>query len=159
MALVVEQHDDFIGWASYERWQNRGDAEVAFQVDDGHAGKGVATLLLEHLAAIAQDNGVERFTAQTLGENRAMLSVFSKAGWPVHRRFDSGVIDVDFSLDDTAEYLDSVERREHRADSRAVAHLLLPSSIAVIGASDHRGSIGETVWKHRPAADGSGRSR
>ncbi|MEQ9162906.1 MAG: hypothetical protein RLN74_09375, partial [Ilumatobacter fluminis] len=32
-ALVVEQHDEFIAWASSERWQNRGDAEVAFQVD------------------------------------------------------------------------------------------------------------------------------
>jgi acyl-CoA synthetase (NDP forming)/GNAT superfamily N-acetyltransferase len=148
VALVVEQHDEFIAWASYERWKNRTDAEVAFQVDDAHAGKGIATLLLEHLAPIAQDNGIERFTAQTLGDNRAMLAVFSKAGWPVHRRFDSGVIDVDFSLDDTAEYLDSVERREHRADSRAVAHLLLPSSIAVIGASDRRGSIGATVWDH-----------
>ncbi|MAT05213.1 MAG: hypothetical protein CL424_09240 [Acidimicrobiaceae bacterium] len=147
-ALVVEQHDEFIAWASYERWQNRGDAEVAFQVDDGHQGKGIATLLLEHLASIAQDNGIDRFTAQTLGENRAMLSVFSKAGWPVHRRFDSGVIDVDFSLDETAEFIDSVERREHRADSRAVAHLLLPSSIAVIGASDRAGSIGAAVWNH-----------
>ncbi|MEQ8439277.1 MAG: GNAT family N-acetyltransferase [Ilumatobacter fluminis] len=152
-ALVVEQHDEFIAWASYERWQNRGDAEVAFQVDDGHQGKGIATLLLEHLAAIAQDNEIERFTAQTLGENRAMLSVFSKAGWPVHRRFDSGVIDVDFSLDETAEFIDSVERREHRADSRAVAHLLLPSSIAVIGASDRPDSIGAQVWQHVLATD------
>ena len=147
-ALVVEQHDEFIAWASYERWQNRGDAEVAFQVDDDHHGKGIATLLLEHLAAVAQDNEIERFTAQTLGENRAMLSVFSKAGWPIHRRFDSGVIDVDFSLDETAEFIDSVERREHRADSRAVARLLLPTSIAVIGASDRIDSIGNQVWQH-----------
>lgn len=147
-AFVVEQHGEFIGWASYERWTNRTDAEVAFQVDDSHHGKGIATLLLEHLAAVAQDNGVERFTAQTLGENRAMLAVFAKAGWPVHRRFESGVIDVDFSLDETSEFIDSVERREQRADSRAVAHLLLPSSIAVIGASDRPGSVGATIWKH-----------
>lgn len=147
-AFVVEQHGEFLGWASYERWTNRTDAEVAFQVDDHQQGKGIATLLLEHLAAVAQDNGVERFTAQTLGENRAMLSVFAKAGWPVHRRFESGVIDIDFSLDETAEFIDSVERREQRADSRAVAQLLLPTSIAVIGASDRPASVGETIWKH-----------
>ena len=146
VALVVEERGEFIAWASYERLQNRTDAEVAFMVGDDHSGKGIATLLLEHLAAIARTNGIERFTAQTLGDNGAMLAVFSKAGWPVHRRFESGVIDVDFPLADTSEFIDSVERREHRADSRAVARLLLPTSIAVIGASDVPGSVGHAVW-------------
>ena len=68
-----------------------------------------------------------------------MLAVFSRAGWPVERRFESGVVDLDFSLDDTEEFLDSVERREQRADSRAVARLLLPRTIAVVGASDEAG--------------------
>lgn len=148
VALVVEEHGEFIAWASYERLQNRPDAEVAFMVDDRNHGRGIATLLLEHLAAIARSNGIERFTAQTLGDNRGMLAVFSKAGWPVHRRFESGVIDVDFPLADTSEFIDSVERREHRADSRAVARLLQPTSIAVIGASDVTGSVGQSVWQN-----------
>src|SRR5690606_29824281 len=119
-----------------------------FQVDDHHQGRGIATLLLEHLAALARNNGITRFTAQTLGENRGMLAVFAKAGWPVHRKFDSGVVDVDFPLEDTAEFVDSLERREQRADSRAIARILLPSSIAVIGASDTPASIGATLWAH-----------
>ncbi len=152
VAFVVEEHREFIAWASYERLTNREDAEVAFMVDDEHHGKGIATLLLEHLAAVARHNGITRFTAQTLGNNRGMLAVFAKAGWPVHRRFDSGVIDIDFALDDTTEFIDSVERREQRADSRAVARLLLPSSIAVIGASDRAGSIGDVLWRNVKAA-------
>ena len=151
-AFVVEDRGEFIGWASYERWKNRGDAEVAFQVDDEHQGKGVATLLLEHLAAVARENGIEQFTAQTLADNRGMLAVFAKAGWPLHRRFDSGVIDVDFPLVDTTEFIDSVERREQRADSRAIARLLMPSSIAVIGASDVPDSVGATLWHHVSAS-------
>ncbi len=146
VALVVELHGEFIAWASYERWKNRDDAEVAFMVDDQHQGKGIATLLLEHLAAIAKANGLHRFNAQTLGHNRAMLSVFTRTGWPVHRKFDSGVIDIDFPLDDTAEFIDSMERREQRADSRAIARILLPASIAVIGASDTVGSVGHELW-------------
>ena len=71
VAFVVEDHGEFVAWASYERLPNRTDAEVAFMVDDDHHGKGIATLLLEHLAAIARSNGIERFTAQTLGDNRA----------------------------------------------------------------------------------------
>jgi len=148
VAFVVETHGEFVAWASYEQWQQRDDAEVAFMVDDKHQGLGIATLLLEHLAVAARSNGIRRFTAQTLGENRAMLNVFVKAGWPVQRRFDSGVIDIDFPLDDTAEFIDSVERREQRADSRAIARILLPTSIAVIGASDEQGSIGHTVWRN-----------
>lgn len=151
-AFVIEEHGEFIGWASYERWQNRDDAEVAFQVDDNKHGKGIATLLLEHLAALARHNELGRFTAQTLGENRGMLAVFSRAGWPVQRRFESGVIDVDFPLDTTAEFIDSVERREQRADSRAVARLLQPSSIAVIGASPTAGSVGDALWQNATKA-------
>jgi acyl-CoA synthetase (NDP forming)/RimJ/RimL family protein N-acetyltransferase len=146
-AFVVEERGQFVAWASYERWNNRDDAEVAFMVDDAHHGKGIATLLLEHLAAVARSNGIERFTAQTLGDNRGMLTVFAKAGWPVHRRFDSGVVDIDFSLADTAAYLDSVERREQRADSRAMARLLLATSVAVIGASDDELTIGGSLWR------------
>lgn len=148
VALCVELHDEFVGWASYERWPGRNEAEAAFMVDDEHHGKGIATLLLEHLAAIATANGIERFTAEVLGENRAMLAVFAKAGWPLQRRFDSGVVDLDWDLATTDEYLDSVERREHRADSRAVARILLPRAVAVVGASDRPGSIGSFLWRH-----------
>ena len=146
-AFVIEEHGDFVAWASYERWNNRDDAEVAFQVDDGHQGKGMATLLLEHLAAVARSNGIRRFTAQTLGDNRSMLTVFAKAGWPVHRRFESGVIDVDFDLADTTAFIDSVERREQRADSRSMARVLLAGSIAVIGATDAPSTVGAALWR------------
>ena len=83
-----------------------------------------------------------------LADNRPMLAVFSRAGWPVERRFESGVVDLDFSLDETEEFLDSVERREQRADSRAMARLLLPRTIAVVGASDAPGSVGDALWRH-----------
>jgi acyl-CoA synthetase (NDP forming)/RimJ/RimL family protein N-acetyltransferase len=145
-ALVVEDHGEFVAWASYERWKNRDDAEVAFMVDDGHQGKGIATLLLEHLAAIAHSNGIERFTAQTMAANRSMLAVFARAGFPLQRRFESGVIDVDFEIEGTRAFVDSVERREQRADSRAMARLLLASTIAVIGASDTPATIGNVLW-------------
>lgn len=145
-AFVIEDRGELIAWASYERWKGRPDAEVAFHVDDQYQGRGIATLLLEHLATVARSNGITRFTAETLAENRGMISVFTKAGWPVQRRFDSGVVDVDFPLDTTSDFVDSLERREQRADSRAIAHLLLPASIAVIGASDQPGTPGHEVW-------------
>ncbi len=147
-ALVVERYDQLIAWASYERWAGRDDADAAFMVDDADHGKGIATLLLEHLAALARSNGIARFTAEVLADNRPMLAVFSRAGWPVERHFESGIIDLDFPLDETEEFLDSVERREQRADSRAMARLLLPRSIALVGATDRPGTVGEALWRH-----------
>jgi acyl-CoA synthetase (NDP forming)/GNAT superfamily N-acetyltransferase len=148
VALVMEIHGEFAAWASYERWPGRPDADVAFMVDDVLRGKGIAMLLLEHLAAIARSNGIQRFTADVLADNRPMLSVFSKAGWPVSRHFDSGVMELEFPLVDTEGFIETVELREHRADSRSVARLLLPRSIAVIGASDVPGSIGHELWRN-----------
>lgn len=148
VALVLEIHGEFAAWASYEKWPGRGDADVAFMVDHVHQGKGIATLLLEHLAAIARFNGIGRFTADVLADNRPMLGVFSRAGWPVQRHFDSGVVELEFPLTDTEQFVDSVEQRERRADSRSVARLLLPRSVAVIGASDEPGSIGNEVWRN-----------
>ena len=147
-ALVTEVHDDFMAWASYERWPGRPEAEAAFMVDDEYQGHGIATLMLEHLAAIARSNGIDRFTAEVLGDNRAMLAVFAKAGWPLQRRFDSGVVDLDWDLTPTTEFRDSVERREQRADSRAVARILLPRAVAVVGASTREHSIGATLWQN-----------
>lgn len=148
VALVLEVRGVFAAWASYERWPGRPDADVAFMVDDVHQGKGIATLLLEHLAVIAHTNGVERFTADVLADNRPMLGVFARAGWPVRRHFESGVIDLEFTLDNTEAFVDSVEAREQRADSRSVARLLFPRSIAVVGASDQVGSVGRELWRN-----------
>lgn len=148
VALVIESHGEMLGWASYERWPGRDDADSAFMVDDAHHGKGIATLLLEHLAAIATSNGIDHFTAEVLADNRAMLAVFSRAGWPLERRYDSGVIEVDFPLEETEEFLDSLSRREQRADSRAMTRLLMPRAIAVVGASDRPGTVGEALWRN-----------
>lgn len=146
--LVVEDSGEMIAWGTYHRWPGRADADVAFLVDDAHHGRGIGTLLLEHLAALATANGIERFTAETLADNRPMLGVFARAGWPVQRSYESGIVDLLFDLQPSASYLATVAEREQRADSRSVARVLLPRSIAVIGASDRPGSVGDLLWRN-----------
>jgi acyl-CoA synthetase (NDP forming)/GNAT superfamily N-acetyltransferase len=148
VALVAILGDDIVAVARYDRWPGRDEAEVAFTVDDVHHGRGLATLLLEHLAAIARTNGITRFTAEVLPDNRPMLSVFRRAGFEVHNEFAAGVIDVAFDIEPTAAYLESIDRREQRAESRSIARLLHPRTVAVIGASDRPDSVGRELFRN-----------
>ncbi len=59
---------------------DRRSAEVALVVHEERRRTGMATVLLEALAAMARARGIERFTAQTLADNFEMLSIFIKHG-------------------------------------------------------------------------------
>ena len=148
VALVALLGDEIVADARYDRWLGKDEAEVAFMVADEHQGRGLSTLLLEHLAAIARLNGIARFTAEVLADNRAMLAVFARAGWPMTRALDSGIVDVVFDIVPTPDYLNTVERREQRAESRSIARLLRPKSVAVVGASDQHGSVGWALMQN-----------
>ena len=45
-------------------------AEVAFLVADSEHGRGLGSLLLEHLAAAGRDRGISRFVAEVLRRER-----------------------------------------------------------------------------------------
>lgn len=149
MALVAELGTDVIAVARYERLDSDPtSAEVAFTVEDAHQGRGVGTLLFEHLAAYAQDHGVERFVAQVLAENVGMIRVFEEVGLPVDRRADGPELRVTIPLAMTEKALAAIEEREVRAGARSVARLLAPKSIAVIGAGRERGNIGHEILRN-----------
>jgi acyl-CoA synthetase (NDP forming)/RimJ/RimL family protein N-acetyltransferase len=151
VSLLAWLGDELAGVAGYESVGTPGTAEIAFAVPDHLHGRGIATLLLEHLVSIARQHQVKAFTAETLTENTAMLQVFANAGLPVRRKLVDGDVQLTFPLprDDAdrslASYLESVAARESRADVASLRHLLRPGSVAVIGASRHRGSPGREI--------------
>ena len=59
-----------------------GRAEVAFEVDGDWQGRGLATLLLGHLAQLSEEQGIEVFTALVLPDNHRMIKVFRESGFP-----------------------------------------------------------------------------
>ncbi len=73
-------------------------AEIAFAVDDPHQGRGIGTVLLKHLVAIARDAGLLQFTANVLCENTKMLHVFEHSGLPMSSVADEGIMEVTLSL-------------------------------------------------------------
>jgi acyl-CoA synthetase (NDP forming)/GNAT superfamily N-acetyltransferase len=148
MAFVALRDDVMVGVARYDRWPGRFDAEVAFFVDEGYRGRGMATLLLEYLAAAAREVGLTGFTATVLPTNRRMVSVFRQAGFEVTSSYEEGVIEVRLDLQPTPEALAAVEARANRAEARSVRLLLEPRSVAVVGASRQRGTVGHDVLRN-----------
>ncbi len=148
VAFVGLLGDDMVGVARYDRYQTLDAAEVAFFIDDAHQGRGIATVLLEYLAAAARENGLSGFTAQVLPHNRRMLSVFKQAGFTVASHFSDGVVEVELGIDPTPEAVAAMEERARRSEARSVERLVVPRSIAVIGAGRRRGTIGHDVFRH-----------
>src|SRR5215203_2262972 len=141
VALVATMREDIIGIGRYDRIDPR-SAEVAFNISDHYQGKGIGSVLLEHLAAIAREVGIARFTAEVLPQNRKMLSVFSDAGYDVARHVEDGVVEVGFDIEPTDSSKAVAMSREHRAEALSVRSILHPGTIAVIGASRRKDSIG-----------------
>ncbi|MGJ7512605.1 N-acetyltransferase family protein [Variovorax sp. GT1P44] len=73
-------------------------AEVAFTVEEDYQGQGLAGRLLTALADIARRHGIERFTADVLSHNAAMLAVFRRSGLPMRSHREGGVTHVELDL-------------------------------------------------------------
>ncbi|MFJ3218821.1 GNAT family N-acetyltransferase [Kitasatospora sp. NPDC086801] len=154
VALAVVVRDRFIATVRYDRIDAQGrpseagtDAEVAFLVQDAHQGRGVASALLEHIAAVAQERGIRRFQAEVLPENRKMVKVFTDAGYTQRRSFTDGVVHLEFDLEQTDRSLAVMRAREHRAEAKSVQRLLTPRSVAVIGVSRNPQTVGRAILR------------
>ncbi|WP_410588677.1 GNAT family N-acetyltransferase [Amycolatopsis sp. lyj-23] len=152
VAFAAFLGDDIVAVGRYERLDHGPSAEVAFVVSDAHQGRGLGSILLEHLAAAASECGLRRFVAEVLAENAAMVRVFRDAGYQVSREIEEGVLHLEFDIDPTEESLAVARSREQAAEARSVHNLLHPSSIAVIGASAEPGKVGHVAFVNLLAA-------
>jgi GNAT superfamily N-acetyltransferase len=76
-----------------------GEAEMAFAVIDPYQGRGIGSALLMHLIAIARTAGLRKLTADVLPENAAMLKVFERSGFRLHRTRGVEVVQVELELE------------------------------------------------------------
>ncbi|MGA8046182.1 MAG: GNAT family N-acetyltransferase [Dermatophilaceae bacterium] len=147
VALVATVRGDIVGIGRYDRVSPT-SAEVAFNISDHFQGRGIGSVMLEHLAAIAEEDGITRFVAEVLPQNRKMLAVFSEAGYNVARRFEDGIVSVSFDIAETEASVAVRTAREHRAEAKSMSSILAPRSIAVIGASTNPDAIGHVVLRN-----------
>jgi acyl-CoA synthetase (NDP forming)/GNAT superfamily N-acetyltransferase len=148
VAFVVLLGDSLVAVGRYDRYPGTDDAEVAFLVEDAHQGRGLGSVLLEHLAAAARERGIKRFVAEVLAQNGKMVRVFQDAGYRATREYEDGVVHLTFPIEQTEDALAVAYEREQRSESRSIARLLTPSSVAVVGASNDEGKIGNAVLRH-----------
>jgi acetate---CoA ligase (ADP-forming) len=125
-----------------------GHAEVAFAVADELQGHGLATILLAHLAAAARDRGVGTFTALVLPDNHRMLQVLRDSGFPLSVHSEPGCLHVELPTSLTPEARARFEERDHVASAAAVARVLEPASVALVGASAREGTIGAAITRN-----------
>jgi acetyl coenzyme A synthetase (ADP forming)-like protein len=141
---------------NYVRLRDPALAEAAFTVTDELQGHGIGTRLLEQLAERAAGVGIERFVAEVMADNRSMLGVFEAAGFQLTRELEGGEVEVQFPIASTETYRERVEERDHTAVTTSLRPFFEPRSVAVIGASRRRGSIGGELFRNILAGDFAG---
>jgi acetate---CoA ligase (ADP-forming) len=146
-----EEH--VVGVASYERLRDPTVAEAAFSVADEYQRHGIGTRLLEQLARRAAEAGIASFVAEVLADNRDMLGVFEAAGYELSRELAGGEIEVRFPIAATERLEQRVDERDHVAVVASLRPFFEAESVAVIGASRRRGSIGGELFRNILHAD------
>ncbi|MFF9002392.1 GNAT family N-acetyltransferase [Streptomyces achromogenes] len=153
VGLAATIGGEFIATVRYDRIGADGlpasapadEAEVAFLVQDAHQGRGVASALLEHIAAVARERGIRRFAAEVLPANTKMIKVFTDAGYTQKRSFEDGVVRLELDLEPTDRSMAVQHAREQRAEARSVRRLLAPGSVAVVGVGRAPGGVGRGI--------------
>ncbi len=144
LALVAVQRDRVIGVASYEA-SSPARAEFALFVDDDAHGRGVGTLLLEHLTVWARRSGYAELYGEILPMNSPMLHVAADLGQPVRQAYEQGLVEVRLST--AVSESDALDHRDMVAARHSLAPLLAPSTVAVVGAGRTPGGVGHAVLR------------
>jgi acetyl coenzyme A synthetase (ADP forming)-like protein len=155
-ALLASLDGCIVAVANWVSLRDPRAAEVAFAVGDGFQRRGIGTRLLEQLAARAAAAGIEEFVAEVLQENAAMLGVFRDVGFTVTRAGEAGELEIRFPIAPTSGYREHVAARDHVAVRASLEPFFQPRSVAVVGASKRRGSIGGELFRNILSADFAG---
>lgn len=87
-----------VGIARYIRLPQASTAEVAIAVADRWRGRGIASLLLQQIAARARAAGIDCLVALCLTSNTAILRLLSRLGPMTIGRPEAGVVEVRIRL-------------------------------------------------------------
>lgn len=152
---LIEGEPHVIAVGSYFLTRDR-TAEVTVAVADELAGRGLGTLLLEHLARVAVENEFTKLVCLAASDDSPMLEVLRSTGYAVSQRLDHGVLEITIDLTATAASVGSQEERDAEATVASLRPFFMPNAVAVIGASRDSNSVGRNVLSGLHAAGFAG---
>jgi acetyl coenzyme A synthetase (ADP forming)-like protein len=154
--VATAGHDErIVAHAMYARG-GHDRAETAYAVADDYQGRGLGTILLGQLAEVAAANGIRTLEAEVLPHNHPMIALLRQSGFPVEVQIAAGEIHATFPSLLTEDALEHFESRERVASTNALKAFFEPTSVAVIGASRERGTIGGEIVHNLLSASFSG---
>jgi acetyl coenzyme A synthetase (ADP forming)-like protein len=131
-------------------------SELGVSVADNFHHKGLGSILLGQLAQAAADSGITTFSASTAADTHYALNFVRNLGFPVQIHAARGYVKVTFPTSIQPAGLAAFERHEADSAVAAVKRFLEARSIAVIGASRDRMSIGGALFRNIIEADFNG---
>ncbi|MGD0319915.1 MAG: GNAT family N-acetyltransferase, partial [Nitrososphaerales archaeon] len=131
-------------------------AEVGIVVADAYQRRGLGTALLKRLALSASGSGIRAFEATVRAESYTIMDYIKESGFPIRPSVLPGKIRIVFPTSVARAALEAFEQRDARTTTAAVGRFFRPRSVAVIGASREKGSIGGELFRNLIEADFSG---
>jgi len=132
----------------YARQPGANRAQIAFEVEDKYQGLGIGTHLLDQLAFIARDKGMNLFEAEVLAENKDMMNVLINSGFTMQRQYQGTTYIGLLDLAPTEIVEQKSFEREKFTSIASLRAFLNPRSVAVIGASRRPNTIGNFVFRN-----------
>lgn len=154
-SLVGEYEGSLIAQADYDV-SGTDTAEIGIVVADAYQRKGLGTALLERLAQVAADSSIRAFEVTVRAESYTIMDYIRELGFPIRPSILPGRIRIVFPTSLTHAALKAFEQRDAKTTTAAVGHFFRPRSVAVIGASRERGSIGGELFRNLIEADFNG---
>ena len=97
MALVAERDNEILAVGRLTRAHQANEAEFAVLIGDKYQGRGLGKELVSRLIEIARAEGLDRVTADILGENRQMIEICRQLGFSL--KYDAaGVVQAELLL-------------------------------------------------------------
>ena len=149
-ALLAWQGDRLAGVSAYELSGKPGVAEVVFAVPDDMHGRGIASVRWSTWSGRRGSAACGRSPRRRWRRLGNAAGIRGR-GPAAKRRIAGGTVELTFPLpagDDDYRlggYLEAVASRESRADVASLRPLLQPRSVAVVGASRRRATVGRAI--------------
>lgn len=145
VATTRADGERLLGVARYQRGR-AGSAQFLVFVDLEVRGLGIGTALLRALAVMARRAGIQTITGDIRRGETPMLRLLEDAGLRFRRRDEGETVRAAFDVRETDRFLDSILRDRTEAARAALDRFLRPGSIAVVGASTDRSTIGGLLF-------------